>query len=184
MGRQTQLHMIGEDVHEFLRIASATCELIVTRRYDDVAAINPVIDSALETDVALWNRDIQPSLARRRIALNDGGERFCIDNEEQTLELLVSGQVIWNGRPGLLQGRVYGWNFQDRPKYAKWFDSIQRRVRKDFRKNPFSFGFIGPEAWKFFLEGGVILPFFAPPLTDVWLAEIAKQDSVRPTQML
>jgi len=179
LGRQTQLHMLDNDVRELVNAVGEKCDLVVTRRYDDVPMIKPVTDPATEHIMTLWNRDLQPALQRSQIRLNDGGEWFHIDSRHQVIELSNYAQTTWNGRPGLVQGRIYGMDFSDRPAYAKWFDSVQRWVRKNFHKAPRDIGFVGPEAWRFFEAGGILLPGFSPPVTPAWLEEIARQDAGR-----
>jgi hypothetical protein len=167
--------MLSEDVDALIHFISSRCDLVVTQRYDDAPAINPTSDRSAARHLALWNRDLQPQLRRKRIQLDAGGERFVIRSEEQILELTNSVLTTWNGRPGLVHGRIYGSEFCDRPEYTKWFESIQRWIRKSFRKNPFSLGFVGPEAWTWFEEGGLLLPNFIPPVTSVWMTELEKQ---------
>jgi len=179
MGRQTQLHFYGNDIRNFVHALWARCDLVVTRRCDDQPAITPVADPRLERSLTLWNRDLQTSLSRTRIQLNSGGEWFCIDNHHQVLELTNSIVTTWDGRPALVQGRIYGSDFTDRKDYGQWMASTQRWLRRHFRKCPSYGGFVGPEAWRFFESGGLLLPGFAPPVTPAWLNDIAKQDAIR-----
>lgn len=171
--------MIGSDVRQMVQFVWAKCDLVIAPRYHDTPEISQVADPALEESMTLWNRDLVPCLERQRIRLDDGGERFHIDGQNQVIELNNSRKTVWNGRAALLQGRIYGMEFGNRTEYTRWFASVQRWVRKSFRQNPCGAGFIGPEAWRFFVEGGVLLPFFNPPITASWAEEIRKQDAIR-----
>ncbi len=90
--------------------------------------------------MTLWNRDLLPNLRRKKIQLNDGGERFYIEYLHPVLEFSPGTLTTWNSRPALLQGRIYGSDFQERRKYSAWYDSIRRWVAKEFQRNPFGTG--------------------------------------------
>jgi hypothetical protein len=47
-------------------------------------------------------------------------------------------------------------------------------------RNPASLsGYVGPAAYKWFLQGGLLLPTFLPPETDVWRKFFADEDAIR-----
>ena len=53
-------------------------------------------------------------------------------------------------------------------------------IRKNFVKNPLKLlgGYIGPNAFKWFQEGGILLPMFEPPLTAEWQAFVESQHTL------
>jgi len=87
----------------------------------------------------------------------------------------------WEGKPALVQGRLYGifdLYLGKPPEFEKWYETLVRWIRKNYRKSPTSMGgYLGPAAYEFYNEGGYLLPQFLPPRTEVWLAELDKQHS-------
>lgn len=130
----------------------------------------------------LWNQALLPSLQREYVPESKMGPYYTVSNSLPLLQLFVPLQSKWNGRPSLTQGRVYtGWSFEKGAGFKKWYNSIVYWIRKNYIRNPDRYigGYAGPAAYKWFLEGGVLLPMLAPPTTPAWLAVIQSQDAVR-----
>jgi hypothetical protein len=180
MGRQVQLHLLENDVDLLIQHVGSKCDLKVVLRDSDEDNLDPINDPASATSsMTLWNPALLGSLKRKTIIRNDGRRWYFIDGSLPTLEFSNSIRTTWNGQPALVQGRMYGQAMSSNSDFARWYESIVRWIRKEFRKNPTSFGYVGPEAWRWFQSGGILLPTFSPPITSVWIAEIAKQQIYR-----
>jgi len=65
-------------------------------------------------------------------------------------------------------------------EFVRWYEQIVRYIRKAFVRNPASLsGYVGAAAYKWFLQGGLLLPTFLPPETDVWRKFFADEDLIR-----
>jgi hypothetical protein len=94
------------------------------------------------------------------------------------LEFTPSLTTTWEGKPALVQGRLYGIFEGKSAEFEKWYESLVRWIRQNYQKNPRGTGgYVGPAAYDFYNKGGYLLPQFRPPRTQVWLAEIGKQHS-------
>src|SRR5262245_8369466 len=160
MGRQTGIHMLPGDVDMFLAFAREHDPVVVTLRDSQVPEIEPVVDPCNETStMILWNTPLLPSLQRRLIERAVGGNYFRVDDWLPTLELSPSCAITWNGKAGLLQGRIYGFAFdRNGPEYARWYSALARWLRAHFVKNPVLSGYVGPAAFEWFRQGGILLP--------------------------
>jgi hypothetical protein len=120
------------------------------------------------------------SLERKLIRRPGGSNYYRVDDSLPTLELSPSRLIEWNGKPALLQGRVYG--FFDKPfsGYEEWYKVIADWVRANFRKSPLKLlgGYIGPGAFRWFQESGTLLPMLEPPPTPEWLSFVENQHGV------
>jgi len=180
MGRQIQLHLLGSDVDLLLDHIRQGCDLAVLLRDSEVDDLATVADPQSEhSTMTLWNRDLLPNLRRKTIRRNDGSPWHFIEDSLPTLDLWPCNLVAWNEHPGLLQGRIYTGLIADDVGLVRWYESIVRWIRRKFRKSPSWSGYVGPEAWEWFQQGGLLLPMFAPPVNPVWIAELEKQASQR-----
>ncbi len=181
MGKQTQFHMLAEDMEMFLDFVRKHDPVLVTLRSSDSPKVTPLSDPLTETDVmTLWNKALLGSLERKLIQRPGGSDYYRVDDSLPTLELSPSRPIEWNGKPALLQGRVYG--FFDKPfaGFEKWYNVIARWIRANFTKSPLKLlgGYIGPGALRWFQDGGVLLPMFEPPPTPEWLSFVENQHRV------
>ena len=154
----------------------------VILRSSDLQECEPVLDPTTETSVmTLWNRDLLDCLTRKKVSRPGGNDYYRVDDSLPTLEFSPSRLVTWNGRPALLQGRVYGFFDKSSPGYERWYKAITHWLRGNFVRNPLSLvgGYIGPAAFKWFQEGGALLPMFEPALTMEWLSFVENQHSNR-----
>ena len=144
-----------------------------------VGESSQVIPAKLSNDsqwLCIWNQALLPQLKRKWIP-NAEHEHYRVDEFQlPVVEFSTSSRVIWDGRPALVQGRLHGFFDGKSPEFEKWYETLVRWIRKNFLKNPTSLGgYVGPAAYKFYKEGGYLLPNFVPPTTKEWLKEIRKQ---------
>ena len=178
MGRQIHFYMLPEDRIAFLNFVQEHDPVVVTLRSADSAEIQPVadLDIAGPHTLSLWNRGILPQLKRKWIP--EPGYYRVDESGTPTLEFTSSFNATWEGKPALGQGRLYGIFDGKPPEFEKWYETLVRWIRKNYRRSPASMGgYVGPAAYEFYNKGGYLLPNFLPPRTEVWLAEIGKQHS-------
>jgi hypothetical protein len=181
MGRQIQFHMLADDMRKFFAFVQERDPVIVTLKSSCSPEIQSVADPSSETQtIILWNRTILSSLERKHIVY-PGREYYGIDLSLPILEFSPSESSDWNGRPGLLQGRLYGLFEQPSPEYEKWYNALARWIRKNCAnaRIPLLDGYIGPSAYEWFKTGGLLLPMFLPPITNQWLSWVEAQDQYR-----
>lgn len=181
MGKQIQFHLFREDAKSLLDHIQKHDPVVITLRSSDSAEVQPIVDPLSETDVmTLWNQTLISSLSRKSIKLAEH-EYYRVDDSLPTLEFCNSRLHEWNGKPALLQGRVYGSFDNSSQDYEKWFNSLASWIRRKFIKNPAKAlgGYLGPSAVEWFQRGGILLPMFLPPITKEWLAAIEAQQRFR-----
>jgi hypothetical protein len=180
MGRQIHLHLLANDVNILIDYIDSKCDLKVILRDSDQDNLDSVKEPASEKGImTLWNQTLLGDLKRKTIVRNDGRPLYLIDESLPMLEFLTSVETTWNSQPGLVQGRIYGQAMTSDSDFNRWYESIVRWIRRNFIKNPVSFGYVGQEAWTWFQGGGILLPTFSPPVNSVWIREIAKQQIYR-----
>jgi hypothetical protein len=130
-----------------------------------------------QQSVYLWNRSFLPKLERKWIP--DPGHYGLSDLYEPILGISPSLLTTWEDKPALVQGQLYGIfdPYLGKPReFQKWYERLVRWIRKSYRRNPTGLsGYVGPEAYEFFQNGGYFLPQYRPVRTQVWLDGIAKQ---------
>jgi hypothetical protein len=179
MGRQIHFHMLPEDRNAFLNYVQVQGNIPVALRDADTARIEHItrFDGSEDKILCLWNSGLLPTLERKWIP--DPGYYRVDVLKQPVLEFRSSLLTAWEGKPALVQGRLYGIfdPYLKKPlEFEQWFDTLVRWIRKKFHKNPTDMGgYVGSSAYEFYEKGGYLLPQFLPPRTDVWLAEIAKQ---------
>jgi hypothetical protein len=167
MGRQVQISVLPEDVENLLAHVKSRHPVVLVKRDDfDSATVEPLESppaNANET-LILWNQKLLPQLRREHIARETTGDYYRVDESaEPVLEFRGSFLGEWCGRPSLTQGRIYGIFDNKRQEFARWYAQIVRYIRKAFVRNPASLsGYVGPAAYKWFLQGGLLLPTFLP----------------------
>ena len=184
MGRQVQISVLPGDVEGLVAYIQGQHRVVLAKRDDPhsatVKSLDRLTSHANETFI-LWNQELLPQLQRKYISRETAEDYYRVDVwAEPVLEFSVSFLGEWCGRPSLTQGRIYG-IFDDKSReFVRWFEQIVRYIRRTFVRNPASLsGYVGPAAYKWFLQGGLLLPTFLPPETDVWPKFFADEDSIR-----
>lgn len=183
MGRQVHISVLAEDVDRLVTHIKSQHRIVVVKKSSDssnVEALESLPASANET-LILWNLDLLPQLRRDRISRKTGGDYYRVDEFAQPV-LEFSGSFLgrWCDRPSLTQGRIYGIFENKSQDFVRWYEQIVRYVRKAFVRNPANLsGYVGPAAYKWFQEGGLLLPTFLPPVTDSWRKFFAEEDLIR-----
>lgn len=186
MARQIQLYMLPGDQAAFLHFAQAHDDVLVTLRDTDSPKIRPIDDLKDQSGnvLCLWNVRILPRLERKWIAEPGYYRIDCL--RTPTLEFSPSFQASWEGKPGLGQGRLFGDfdSYLKKPKsFGRWYDSLVRWIRKNYKKSPAKFGgYVAPSAYEFYRNGSYLLPGLLPPKTKEWISAINAQHS-EPTKL-
>jgi hypothetical protein len=99
------------------------------------------------------------------------------EQTESVLELSLSALMMWEGRPALTQGRIYGVFENKQPEFEKCYERIVRYIRRHWRKNPVVWmgGYLGPAASDRFQGGGLLLPNYIPPVRNDWIQRLSEQ---------
>lgn len=185
MGRQIQISVLPEDLEAiFARIRSLHRVVLVNRDDLHSATVTPLESLPTDTNetLMLWNQELLPQLQRKYVSRETAGPYYRVDEfAEPVLEF--SGSILgeWCGRPSLTQGRIYGIFDNKSQEFARWYEQILRHIRKAFVRNPAAAlsGYVGPAAYQWFLQGGLLLPGFLPPETDAWRKFFADEDLIR-----
>jgi hypothetical protein len=184
MGRQVQISVLPEDVESLLAHVKSQHSVVLVKRDDfDSATVEPLESppaNANET-LILWNQELLPQLQRKHISRETAGDYYRVDEfAEPVLEFGASFLGEWCGRASLTQGRIYGIFDNKSQAFARWYEQIVRHIRQAFVRNPASLsGYVGPAAYKWFLQGGLLLPTFLPPETDAWRKFFIDEDLIR-----
>lgn len=171
MGHQITFHMLQEDAEEFFRFLGSKLDLFVTAWTSDSDAVIRCERPALErTALALWNQHLKAQQARKKIERDDGSVVYEFDWQDSVLEFSPSAIVTHEKLPSLLQGRLYDALSEMSPETSGLFRTAKQWIKRSFRSCPFKLlgGYIGPAAMRWYQEGGILLPIFNPPATQVW----------------
>jgi hypothetical protein len=168
--------MLPEDALEFLAYARTKAPTTCTERYSDSGLISERDVRSGSQLLCLWNHDILPTL-RREYITNSAKPYYRVDTSLPVIEFSVPHKSEWNGVPALTQGRI--WASFDVPSepLRRWFDSLVRRIRKTFVKNPIHWqsGYVGQYAYEWHRRGGLLLPTYSPPITVEWEERLHSQ---------
>ena len=110
MGRQIHFYLFPEDQDAFLRYIQEHDPVVIVPRDSHSREIEP-LSSSIEPDrtVCLWNRKFLQHLERQWIP--DPGYYRIDGLKTAVLEFTPSFTGIWEGKPALGQGRLFG-NFE------------------------------------------------------------------------
>lgn len=179
MGKQTLLHMTADDGLALCAYAGEKLGLQLGRRDAEAesVALLPCESITSDSTFCIWDKQLCQDL--RRAWVPDPGYYRMDTLRLPVMEYLPSIEAVWEGVPGLCQGRIFG-NFEpDLGKPKQFLDSyneLLKWVKKECRKNPFGLGgYVGPSAWDFYGRGGFLLPSFVPPATPKWVSTLRKQ---------
>jgi len=180
MGRQTQLHVLPEDVNALLVAMYDTEPLEVALRSGNAAIperLAFIPENMGGKSLVLWSERFSPNLQREYMAIAQPPYYRVNEQTEMVFELSLSALTTWENRPALTQGRIYGVFENKHPEFEKCYDRIIRHVRKHWRKNPAAWmgGYVGPVASDWFERGGLLLPNYVPPVRSDWIQRLAEQ---------
>jgi hypothetical protein len=176
--------MLPEDDEALLTHMKGRHNVVVAKRDHAYSAIVESLASIPrngDVPLILWNQELLPVLRRKVISGAGHKNYYRVDETAQpVLEFETSILGRWRDKPSLTQGRIYG-VFDNKTKgFSRWFDQITCHIRKAFVKNPGSFsGYIGPAAYKWFRQGGLLAPTFLPPDTPAWQKFFDNEDLIR-----
>jgi hypothetical protein len=184
VGRQVQISVLQEDFEGLLAQIKRKHRVVLVKRDDSHSStVQPVESLSAKSNelLILWNQELLPQLRRKRIARKTDSDYYQVDYfAEPVLEFRTSFLGEWGGRPSLTQGRIYGIFDNKSQAFVRWYEQIVRYIRKTFVRNPVSLsGYVGPAAYKWFLEGGLLSPTSLPPDTDAWRKFFADEDLTR-----
>jgi hypothetical protein len=183
MGRQTRFHMLGEDCRKFLEFVQQRDPVIVVGRSSKSGPITEAQRPWERGDTyCLWNRILLPELQRKFIrAEPETASYYRIDDSLPVIEFWYPSPIHepWNGRPSLTQGRVWAKFESPTKQFESWYNAVVRWIRKNFIRDTVLGDFVGPAAYKWFKDGGLLLPHFQPPVTASWLSWVEAQDQHR-----
>jgi hypothetical protein len=168
--------MLPEDLSKFLDFVQERDAVLAITRDSKSARVRPATDHEIASGqiLCLWNRVLLPGLTREWIA--DPGYYRVDEFRMPVLEFTPSFTAKWEGKPALGQGRLYGLFAEKPSEFERWYETLVRWIRRNYRANPRGTGgYVGSAAYEFYKNGGYLLPNFVPPKTKEWLAEIAKQ---------
>lgn len=180
MGRQTQIHLLEEDCKRFLDFVHGHDPVAVVHRDSKTPDIERVENAWEHGDTyCLWNQALLPDLERKHVT---GNKPYYRVDSALVIEFSYPqpAQETWNGRPALTQGRVWAGFEQENKKFEAWYNAVVRWIRKEFVRNPLPLdGYVGPAAFEWYRNGGILLPMVRPPVTAQWLSWVEAQDQHR-----
>lgn len=138
MGRQILFHMLPRDCEEFLAVLQQRDPLVITSWNSDLSEIEDLSQSAcsFRETLCLWNQPLLPHLERALIERPNGKSYFRIDSSLPVLEMSTSHECEWDGKPALIQGRIWG-SFEDKTAGLQgWYDAIVRWIRRNYDRSP------------------------------------------------
>lgn len=178
MGRQIHIHATPADINSLVvGLGGTEIEIALQRGNASVPEKLAFIPASLSGETfVFWSERFAPELRRDFVAAQPP-YYLVHESSEAVLQTTLSAFMTWNGRRALRQGRIYG-IFQDKsPEFEKWYERIVRYIRRHWRKNPVAWmgGYIGPQAWDWFEQGGLLLPNHVPPVRSSWIALLSDQ---------
>lgn len=181
MGRQTQLHMLPEDCRQFVKFLRERDPVVVTTWYSaETGDVEDIREPWVQDGhYCLWNQSLLHSLRREAT-----GKNFNVDFASPVIEFSYGAQLVerWEGRAALLQGRIWASFETESKEFERWYNAVVRWIRKNFVRDPgvgFDIGFVGPAAYEWFKDGGLLMPGFQPPVSEAWRGWVDVQSQHR-----
>ncbi|MGH9495596.1 MAG: hypothetical protein ACRD3B_11405 [Candidatus Sulfotelmatobacter sp.] len=175
--------MLAEDCREFLQFVHQRDPVLVIEKISKTEIIQEVEQPWERGEhYYLWNQAVLPTLTRELVQLEqDASSVYGIDYTLQLIEFWYASPVPepWNDRPALTQGRVWASFHNPTAEFEAWYNAIVRWIRKNFVRDTVAGDYIGPAAYEWFKDGGLLLPHFRPPVTSSWLSWVEAQDQHR-----
>jgi hypothetical protein len=177
--------MLEDDCKKLLEFVHQRDPVIVLDRDFKSEAIQEVQRPWERGDTyCLWNQSILPTLQRKfvRVQPDAGASYYRIDSSLPVIEFWYASPIPepWNGRRSLTQGRVWAQFENSTKEFESWYNAVIRWIRKNFVRDAVLLGdWVGPAAYQWFKDGGLLLPHFRPPVTSSWLSWVEAQDQHR-----
>ncbi|HEX6805277.1 MAG TPA: hypothetical protein VF133_16480 [Terriglobales bacterium] len=177
--------MLSKDCEAFVAHIRSRDPVVITHRDSSSPAVEEVTSAWEHAGTyCLWNQALLPTLQRKFIPEATIGPYYRVDSDLPVIEFSYPNPVEeqWNNRPALTQGRVWAeFAGKDNRAFEQWYDAVVRWIRKNFVRNPIPHlgGYVGPAAYEWYKGGGLLLPFFLPPITPQWLSWVEAQDQHR-----
>ena len=130
----------------------------------------------------LWNQGILSNLNYKLIrGVSSEVPSYSIDSSSPIIQFWYASPVPeqWNGRPAITQGRVWANVNQTARGFESWYNAVVRWIRKNFVRDTVLGDYVGPSAYQWFKDGGLLLPHLLPPVTSSWLSWVEAQDQHR-----
>jgi hypothetical protein len=178
MGKQVQFHMLPEDMQMFLDFIQKQGDVVIAYKSLDSPEVLPIPNPVKEVEtMVIWNRELLRSLERKLIQRPGGSDYYRVDDSLPTIDITPSRITKWKDTPALLQGRIYVFFDKPVPGYDEWYKTAAHWLKSNFIKSPLKLlkGYVGPKAFDWYSDGGILLPMFEPPLTPEWLSFVANQ---------
>lgn len=177
MGKQVRLHLFQEDFETLFDFIQKDTDTSIVEMFGTSPLVEPIKPEKQAGQIlCLWNHLIMKELTRKLIPESQSKSYRVDETTLPVLEFNLSHLTVWNNKPALLQGRIYG-NFRGKcTDFERWYHSIVRYIHKSFINNPTKLGgYIGKHAYDWFRREGVLLPAFLPPLTKEWVTFVESQ---------
>jgi hypothetical protein len=183
MGRQIPFHATVSDCNSLLSfINEGSSVAIVAQDASDATIVQEPKPCRTDRVLILWKEALGTTLQRNRV-------RPEIDPYYRVpsgtgLELSPSILTEWDGSPGLIQGRIYTGIAEPRKALVDWFTQISRWIRRHWVRAASPGTYVGPDALQWYVNGGLLLPTFSPPISAEWQKFFYQQESQRKTLKL
>lgn len=172
MGRQIHFHMLGDDCRRFFSGIRQFGTCASTLRDTTSPTVEPIESPCtVRATLVLWNAKLTSSVERRLVRQSVRGSYYRVLGDACSVEFSPTGRpTMWAERPAVTAGRLYASAYRDDTKLAQWYEQIAGWLRRHFRSHRIGgvVAYVGPDAWLWHQQGGVLLPRFRPPVTETW----------------
>jgi hypothetical protein len=175
--------MFGEDCRKFVEFVREQDPVVVLDSSSKSGAVEEV-DRPWERGetYCLWNQSVLPALQRKYVQVEpETSSYYGIDFSLPVIEFWYPSPIPepWHGRPAVTQGRVWA-QFEDQTReFESWYNAVVRWIRKNFVRDTVLGDYVGPAAYRWFKDGGLLLPHFRPPVSSSWISWAEAQDQHR-----
>jgi hypothetical protein len=178
MGRQIPFHATASDCDSLLSfINDGNSVAVVAQDAPDAPIVQEPTPCRTGQVLILWRETLGTTLHRNRVRPEI--KPYYRVPSGIGLELSPSVLTEWDGRPGLIQGRIYTGIADPKETLIDWFTQISRWIRRHWVRAASPGSYVGPDALQWHLQGGLLLPTFNPPVNVEWKTFFSRQSSNR-----